>query len=197
MPINLTKDSTTFDFSKKEVGDIRINLNWTQKFKKKSWLGLCTKEVNVDLDLGIFIRFKDGTQTVVQALGNAFGSLSTFPYALLQADDRTGDSEDGEWLIINGNRLVDVDEVLIYAFIYEGVPNWNATNGYVDIHVPGHPTVTTRLEGEGNGNMCAIAKLTQDDTGKFQIKRLDNYYASHSHMDRAHGWGFSWTRGRK
>ena len=46
----------------------------------------------VDLDLGCLYELADGRKGVIQALGNAFGSLNRRPWILLDGDDRTGRS---------------------------------------------------------------------------------------------------------
>ena len=46
------------------------------------------------------------------------------PYLLLQEDLREGNDVDGEWLFVNGSHWQDIDEVLIYSFIYAGTDNW-------------------------------------------------------------------------
>ncbi|WP_305079998.1 hypothetical protein [Psychrobacter sp. JCM 18901] len=61
-------------------------------------------------------------KTLIQALGNRFGSLQSAPYVCLRADDRTGQVSGGEWLDINGQQWSQIEEVFIFAFIYEARP---------------------------------------------------------------------------
>ena len=49
----------------------------------------------IDLDLGCLYELNDGRKGAVQALGNAFGSLTNPPFISLDGDDRTGDSVGG------------------------------------------------------------------------------------------------------
>ncbi|MQH75039.1 tellurium resistance protein TerA, partial [Escherichia coli] len=113
---------------------------------------------------GAFVELQDGYKSVIQALGNAFGNYRDEPYVQLKGDDRTGDVSDGEWLHINGREWKHIREVLIYAFIYEGVPSWDKTDGVVTIHVPDQPPIETRLtEGENRRTLCAIARLVNEN----------------------------------
>ncbi|CUB06661.1 TerD family protein [Marinomonas fungiae] len=196
--ITLSKDKPTISLAKQSTkfGEIRINLNWNRGSTHKGF-SLFKRETGVDLDLGAFIRLKDDYKTVVQALGGRFGYLYEPPFVELQDDDRTGDSGDGEWLYINGDEWENIEEVLVYAFIYEGVPNWDSTNGTVTIHMKGQPPIETNLtEGNPGLGMCAIARL-KNNGGSLNVERVNRYFDGHSEMDEAFGWGFRWKAGSK
>ncbi len=114
---------------------------------------------------------QDGLKGAVQALGNSFGSLNTEPFIKLMGDDRTGSISDGEWLHINGAHWSKIRRILVYAFIYEGAPNWKETDGVVTIHAPGQPPIEVRLNEEGGRQgMCAIA-LLENDNGAVKVTR--------------------------
>ncbi len=66
--------------------------------------------------------------------------------------------------------------MLIYAFIYEGVPSWDKTDGVVTIHVPDQPPIETRLtEGENRRTLCAIARLVNEN-GAIKVERINQYF---------------------
>ncbi|WP_237386255.1 TerD family protein [Xenorhabdus sp. Sc-CR9] len=198
--VSLTKEKPAISLSKRDnYGKIRINLNWNQTSSSSKGIlqGMFGSNKGVDLDLGAFVRLQDGEQGVIQALGNSFGDYRYEPYVELQGDDRTGRVSDGEWLHINGLEWKNIREVLIYAFIYEGVPSWDKTDGVVTIHVPDQPPIETRLtEGQNNKGMCAIARLVNEN-GAIKVERINQYFRGHKEMDRAFGWGFRWTSGSK
>ncbi|PHM71940.1 TerD family protein [Xenorhabdus sp. KJ12.1] len=199
--VSLTKEKPAISLSKCDnFGEIRVNLNWNQGAAPASrgmFQNLFNTSKGVDLDLGAFVRLRDGTRDVIQALGNGFGAYHSEPYVQLQGDDRTGSVTDGEWLHINGLEWKNISEVLIYAFIYEGVPSWNNTDGIVTIYVNDQPPIETRLtEGHNRKNMCAIARLVNDN-GDIQVERINQYFSGHKEMDQAFGWGFRWTSGSK
>lgn len=200
--VTLTKQSPEIDFEKHSISDgvFKINLNWNQGIpeKPKGLSGLFIGKPNsIDLDLGAYVRSKDGKQTIVQALGDRFGSLKKFPYLQLMGDDRTGSQADGEWIYVNGSKFNEIAEIVIYTFIYEGVPNWSSTDGRVRIDISGNPEIETCLSGSDNSlAMCAIARLSNVD-GNLRIERLDRYFHGHRDMDHAFGWGFRWTSGSK
>jgi len=187
-PVSLEKPAQGF-------GKIAINLNWSSGEKKKGWFG--TKNAGIDLDLGCMIEMADGGKTVVQALGNTFGDFDRPPFAKLLGDDRTGESTSGETLLINGDRWAAFRRVLIYTFIYEGVPNWAAADAVVSLSAPGSPQLVVRLDEHATGKgMCAIAML-ENDGGCIRVTKLVDYFAGHEPMDRAFGFGFRWVAGRK
>lgn len=196
--ITLTKQAPTVDLAKRDIksGAFRVNLNW-HRASSGGGLGRFFGGGGVDLDLGAYVRLKDGYQDIVQALGDDFGSLDREPYVKLMGDDRTGDQSDGEWIYINGDYLDQIAEIVFYAFIYEGVPNWSSTDGVVTLSIPGQPLIETRLEGDNNKlSLCAIARIVNEGNG-LRVERLDRYFRGQSEMDRAYGWGFSWSKGSK
>lgn len=207
--ITLTKNQSSINLKKRDdFGKISVNLNWNQRpnadkqAPKKGILGDLFKQhtaggAGIDLDVGAMIHLKNGEKTLIQALGNRFGSLQSAPYVCLRADDRTGQVSGGEWLDINGQQWSQIEEVFIFAFIYDGAPNWAQTDGVVTIHVPEQPPIETRLtEGTGNLPMCAIARLVNQQ-GSINVERINQYFQGHQEMDKAFNWGFSWKRGRK
>ncbi|KAA0915445.1 TerD family protein [Psychrobacter sp. ANT_WB68] len=205
--ITLTKNQSSINLTKRDdFGKISVNLDWNQRpdvskqAPKKGLLGDLFKQhkaSGIDLDVGAMIHLKNGEKTLIQALGNRFGSLQSAPYVLLRADDRTGQVSGGEWLDINGQHWSQIEEVFIFAFIYEGAPNWAQTDGVVTIHVPDQPPIETRLtEGTGNLPMCAIARLVNQQ-GSINVERINQYFKGHQEMDKAFNWGFSWKRGSK
>ncbi|MFK3916057.1 TerD family protein [Psychrobacter sp. NPDC078501] len=205
--ITLTKNQSSINLKKRDdFGKISVNLDWNQRPQsdksapKKGILGDLFKQhqsSGIDLDVGAMIHLKSGEKTLIQALGNRFGSLQSAPYVCLRADDRTGQVSGGEWLDINGQQWSQIEEVFIFAFIYEGAPNWEKTDGVVTIHVPEQSPIETRLtEGAGNLPMCAIARLVNQQ-GSINVERINQYFKGHQEMDKAFNWGFSWKRGRK
>ncbi len=51
----------------------------------------------------------------------------------------------------------------MFAFIYEGVPNWAAADGVVTLHPASGPEIEVRLdEHDDRSPMCAIAQIVSD-----------------------------------
>ncbi|HBD04058.1 MAG TPA: tellurium resistance protein TerA, partial [Psychrobacter sp.] len=187
--ITLTKNQSSINLKKRDdFGKISVNLDWNQRPEsnksapKKGLLGDLFKQhqsSGIDLDVGAMIHLKNGEKTLIQALGNRFGSLQSAPYVCLRADDRTGQVSGGEWLDINGKQWSQIEEVFIFAFIYEGAPNWEKTDGVVTIHVPDQSPIETRLtEGASNLPMCAIARLVNQQ-GSINVERINQYFKGH------------------
>jgi len=202
--ITLDKNRSRVSLDKKPsgFGKIRINLDWNRTQAPQTGGGLLGgllggRKRGVDLDLGCLFEMQDGTTSAVQALGNSFGSYRGFPYIELQGDDRTGAVSGGEWIHINGEHWNEIKRVLVYAFIYDGVPNWARTDGVVTIHVPGEAPVEVRLtEGSNQLGMCAIALLSNQQ-GALQVERQVRYFSGHPQMDKAYRWGLRWQAGSK
>lgn len=197
--VSLTKNEKTVSLKKDDgrFGRIQVNLNWNQKQKPGGLFSF--GKSGIDLDLGAFVEGKDGSRTAVQALGNTFGNYQQFPFAFLKGDDRSGAASDGEWLEINGDQWSEIQRVLIYAFIYEGVANWQETDGVVRLMVPRQPEVEVRMNevaGDGRDGMCAVA-LLENVGGEIKVSREVRFFPGHKVMDDAYGWGMRWVAGSK
>jgi tellurite resistance protein TerA len=192
-PVSLDKRGGHF-------GEISVNLNWSRQplgegagwnpFRKDTSTG-------IDLDLGCMLEHKNGDKLVIQALGKRFGSFESAPWVQLMGDDRTGAASDGENLRINGAHWSDFKRILLFAFIYEGIPNWAAADAVVTIKSPGQPELTVKLDSPAaRQGMCAVAML-ENDGGRIRITKLADYHTGHKELDQAHQFGFRWTTGSK
>lgn len=180
------------------LGEILINLNWNARPAKKGLFGLFSGGQGIDLDLGCLFELKDGRKGVVQALGNAFGSLQQPPYIALDGDDRTGSVTTGENLRINGNKIAEIKRVLVYTFIYEGVANWQQADAVVTIKYPGAEDLTVKMDSYNSSNvMCGLALLENVNDETFSVEKIVQFYPGHRDLDAAFGWGLRWQAGRK
>ena len=190
-------------------GKIRVNLNWNQRPQEQpAKTGFFAKLTGggqpkgIDLDLACLFELRDGTPGGVQALGESWGAFDRPPYIHLAGDDRSGAVSDGENIYINGDRFDEIGRVLIFSFIYEGVPNWAATDGVVLIEVPNQPPVEVRLDHGGNQPMCAIAMI-ENQGGKLQVTKLVDYVSGegkisgHEVIGNKYGFKLRWRAGSK
>jgi tellurite resistance protein TerA len=190
-------------------GRIHVNLNWNRGSAPPQKTGFLAKltgggnsSSGIDLDLGCMYEMADGRPGLVQALGNAWGDFDRPPYIKLAADDRTGQSKDGENIHINGEHFGEIKRALIFTFIYQGAPNWGATDGVVTINMPEQAPIEVKLDQGGNQMMCAIAMI-ENRSGSLQVTKLEEYFSqqgsqsAHELMDRRFGFGLRWTTGRK
>ena len=168
------------------LGEILINLNWNTKPAKKGLFGMFSGSQGIDLDLGCLFELKDGRKGVVQALGNAFGSLREPPFIALDGDDRTGAVTTGENLRIDGNQIAQFKRILVYTFIYEGVANWQQADAVVTIKYPGAKDI-----------MCGLVLLENVNDETFSVEKIVQFYPGHQALDAAFGWGMRWQAGRK
>jgi tellurite resistance protein TerA len=188
----------SIDLAKGEsFDDIMVNLNWSRAAPKKT--GFFSKLVapkDIDLDLGCLYSLKNGDKSAIQALGNAFGSFNSAPFVELMGDDRSGANADGEFMRINGKQWSKIDRVLIYAFIYEGAPDWNSTDGVVTINVQGQAPVEVRMSGDSSQRCCGIAML-ENINGAVRVTRQNEYHSDQRKLDQANSWGLQWGHGSK
>ena len=177
-------------------GSLRIGLSWSAGKKPGLLAGMFGGGAkSIDLDLGCFVRTRDGQGHVIQALGKAFGSFDRTPFVQLPGDDRSGGG--GEELRVNGDRWDEIRQILVYATIYEGVQNWSQADGFASVRAEGHPEIEVRLDQARDGmGACAIA-LLENDGGSIRLTKLAEYFRSQQQIDEHFGWGFNWTTGRK
>ncbi|MDO9355938.1 MAG: hypothetical protein Q7T55_19730, partial [Solirubrobacteraceae bacterium] len=151
---------------------------------------------NIDLDLGCLFELADGRKGVIQALGNAFGDLHQPPFIKLDKDDRSGTSTDGENLLLSESHAADIKRIVVFAFIYEGAPNWSKAGGVVTIHSGGEPVTIPLDETRDGVGMCAVCTIS-GGSGGYTVERQVQYVQGHKQLDEAFGWGMNWVRGSK
>ncbi len=198
MAINLQKGqkvSLKKGASSAGLGEILVNLNWNAK-PKGFLAGLLAS--GIDLDLACLFELKDGNKGAVQALGNAFGSLNRPPFIALDGDDRTGAAAAGENLRINGNEIKNIQRILVYTFIYEGVANWKQADATVTLKYPGAEDLVVKMDTFNSSNkMCGLVLLENVNDETFSVEKIVQFYQGHEDLDRAFGWGLRWRAGRK
>ena len=178
------------------LGEILVNLNWNAK--PKGLLGGIFGGQGIDLDLGCLFELKDGRKGVVQALGNAFGSLTQPPYISLDGDDRTGAVAAGENLRIDGNQISFFKRILVYTFIYEGAANWQQADATVTIKYPGAEDLIVKMDSyNSNDVMCGLVLLENVNDETFSVEKIVQFYPGHPQLDAAFHWGLQWRAGRK
>jgi tellurite resistance protein TerA len=200
--VTLTKSAPSVSLSKSggAHGQLRVNLKWTAKpaasggfFKKL----LSAGSGGIDLDLAALYELADGSKGVVQALGNSFGNLDQAPYVKLDSDDRTGGAE-GETLFVNLDHSAQIRRVLVFTYIYEGVPAWDQANAVVTLYPQAGPPIEVVLdESRPGARTCAIALLSNaggDLTVSREVRYIDG---AQDKLDAAYDWGLDWRPGRK
>ncbi|MEU4339876.1 Tellurium resistance [Nocardia sp. NPDC023852] len=184
--INLTKPG-------EQQGTMRVNLNWSSGSK-----GFFRRSKPVDLDLGCFYELSNGAKGVVEAIGHNFGALEAEPYIELDGDDRSGSVEGGENMRINLARPELFRRILIFALIYEGVPNWGAADGVVTLYPTAGPQIQVRLDSPVAGaRSCAIALLQNQGPGITVYREMQYVNGAQREIDQAYRWGMQWHSARK
>lgn len=201
--ITLDKARPSINLSKQDgrFGRIAVNLNWNRNAtaaQPTSSFNPFAKPKNkgIDLDLGAMVMFKNGKIDLVQAVGNRFGNYNAQPYLHLKGDDRTGSSADGEWLYINGDQWDQIDRIVIYTYIYEGVPNWASTDAIVTMEIPQQAPIEVLLSESSALGTCAIVELKNVNNG-ITANREVKYFRDQQDLDLHYRFGFRWTVGSK
>jgi tellurite resistance protein TerA len=212
----LTKAAPSVSLTKRGAasGLMRVNLNWNARpagapqpapqgggLLRRMMAAASPPAGGIDLDLGCLYSYSDGSKGVVQALGNTFRDthgLGSAPICWLDADDRSGATVGGENLYIDLAQASSIRQVLVFAFIYSGVPSWAAADGVVTLVPASGPQVEVRLdEPDSRSVMCAIA-LLENTGGEISVRREVRYVqGGHKALDDAYGWGLRWAAGRK
>ncbi|MBQ0826795.1 TerD family protein [Streptomyces tagetis] len=207
--VTLTKAAPSVSLTKQggTSGALRVNLNWETRKQFSGWgrkLGRAVAQHNdLDLDLCCLYELADGSKGVVQALGNAFGSLHRPPYIHLDGDDRTGAVESGENLTVNLDHLRDFRRILVFVTIYEGARSFADLHATVTLRPQhGAPVDFSLDECTVPSTVCALALIT--NTGNDLVVQREARYlvpergvSPQRTIDHAYGWGMNWTPGRK
>ncbi|MFI1102776.1 TerD family protein [Streptomyces melanogenes] len=207
--VTLTKAAPTVSLAKQggSSGALRVNLNWQVRKQFSGWgakLGRAVaNHADLDLDLCALYELADGRKGVVQALGNAFGSLSRPPYIHLDGDDRTGAVTSGENLTVNLDHKDRLRRVLIFVTIYEGARSFADLHATVTLQPQHGAAIDFSLdECTVPSTVCALALLTNNG-GDLVVQREARYLvpargvSPQRTIDKEYGWGMNWTPGRK
>ncbi|WP_432497220.1 TerD family protein [Kineococcus auxinigenes] len=207
--VTLTKSAPKVSLTKSggAGGTVKVHLAWNARpaqapsggggFLSKLKQAATGASGGIDLDLGALYEFSDGSKGVVQALGNAFRDRGPGePLVWLDGDDRRGGG--GENLYVDLRDPARLKRVLVFAFIYEGVPNWAAADGVVTLHPVGGPEIEVRLdEHDDRSPMCAIAQIVSDGREVSVQREVRYVQGGQQALDEAYGWGMRWQTGRK
>ncbi len=202
--VTLTKSAPTVSLTKRgnSGGQLRINLQWSTgaaPAKKGLFSKLLGGSSGIDLDLACLWEFTDGSKGVVQALGNAFQApYQGTPIIRLDGDDRSGAVTGGENMFIDLSRVDEIRRILVFAFIYEGTPNWAGADGVVTLYPAAGGEIEVRLDEPDSGSPTCVIALLENKGGELVVRREVNYIkGGQSDVDSAYGWGMEWARGRK
>jgi tellurite resistance protein TerA len=205
--ITLTKSAPSVSLTKRGAagGQLRVNLQWsTGVAPAPAKKGLFNRLLGggpqgIDLDLACLWEFSDGSKGVVQALGNAFQApYSGKPIIRLDGDDRSGAVSGGENMFIDLSRVNEIRRILVFAFIYEGTPNWASADGVVTLFPASGPEIEVRLDESDPGSPTCVIAMLENKGGELVVNREVRYIrGGQAEVDRAYNWGMEWARGSK
>lgn len=202
MAIELRKrgDSHRIDLTKRDnvTGEILINLNWSNSGN------------GVDLDLGCYYELLGGYCNCIDGIqfshgrGGARdiysrqGCYTKPPYIWHNGDDRTGNTSDGEVISVNPDGVRAISRIMVYAYIYDGVPNWRMSDAVVTVRVPGCEPVCVKMdEHNSDKRFCAIAELVFNNDNTVTVRKLVTFHNGHSSCGRMYGWKLDFKPAKK
>ncbi|MEV5182691.1 TerD family protein [Streptomyces werraensis] len=207
--VTLTKAAPSVSLTKQggTSGSLHVNLNWEVRKQFSGWAAKLGRPVamhaDLDLDLCALWELTDGRKGVVQALGNAFGSLHQPPFIHLDGDDRTGASARGENLTVNLDHKHQFRRILVFVTVYEGARSFADLHATVTLRPQhGAPIDFSLDECTVPSTVCALALITNNG-GDLVVQREARYLvpergvSPQRTVDHAYGWGMNWTPGRK
>ncbi|MFF9756963.1 TerD family protein [Streptomyces sp. NPDC014344] len=208
--VTLTKAAPSVSLSKQggTSGSLHVNLNWEVRKQFSGWAAKLGRpvamHVDLDLDLCALWELTDGRKGVVQALGNAFGSLHQPPFIHLDGDDRTGASSSGENLTVNLDHRHLIRRILVFVTVYEGARSFADLHATVTLRPQhGAPIDFSLDECTVPSTVCALALISNNGSGDLVVQREARYLvpergvSPQRTVDHAYGWGMNWTPGRK
>ena len=169
-------------------GQMRVNLVWKS-----------SETTPVDLDLCCLWELADGRRGCVQALGGKFRvpKDGADPVIALDGDERR-DGSGGENMIIDMARVHLIHRILVFAHIFDGVPNWASAEAVATVYpVSGPPIEVVLVDPDPRARVCAVFML-QRAGEELGIRREVRYFTrGHRGMDAAYRWGLTYRTGRK
>ncbi|MDT0443727.1 Tellurium resistance [Streptomyces johnsoniae] len=218
--VELTKRSPTAPLTSQgaETGTLRVDLSWRMRtnmdfdrahgrarflrhpleiFKPAEIRGHSQGVASIDFDLACLYELTDGSKGVVQSLGGLQGDFSAPPYLKLSGDDRFGTAS-GETLYLNLDYAEEFKRLLVFVYIYDGVPAFDRADVVVTLVTADGRNVEIGLtDPPPQARACAVA-LIEPHKGQLVARREVKYvYGFQSEIDRLYGWGMSWGRGAK
>jgi len=181
---------------------IEIGVAWDNvKVEKAGFFGKLLKTATkqgVDLDIGCLYEMVDGSRGCIQAFGTKFGDFDAPPYMRLSGDERTGDTDGFDEIIkVNGAHWSDIKRLIVYVYIYDGVPNWAVINPQIMLDVPGEQDLVVTLGAHNDAlDLCVVGGI-ENVRGGIKLTNYTEYFPGHEEMDRAFGFGLNWADGVK
>ncbi|MEU8431564.1 TerD family protein [Streptomyces sp. NPDC029216] len=206
--ITLTKASPAVSLTKQGAtsGSMRVNLSWSAPKPPRGWMNKGKDAVrleDVDLDLSCLWELQNGTKGIVHPINNQFGSFDQAPYVLLDQDDRTGGSADGENLLINLDHTAEIKRLLVFVVIYDGASSFAGLHGVATLYPPAGPPIEVRLDECTVPSPVAAIALIENVGGELIVRREAKYLVlapgvfKQQAADLEYGWGMSWHTASK
>jgi len=157
-----------------------------------------SKKSGVDLDLGCLYELQNGKRGAIQGFGDNFGNLESEPFIYLPHDERTGDKEgEDEMILVSGTQWNQIKRIVVYIYIYDGADSWASVKPQIQVRVPEElPMVVSLGAKRQELSVCAVAGL-ENVRGGIKMTNYLEYFPGHLSLDRAFGFGLSWEDGQK
>lgn len=202
--ITLTKQAPSVSLTKSggSRGALRVNLNWSVRGQapKKGLFGRRKPALpDLDLDLCALWELQDGEAGIVHPINNRFGSFNGPPYVLLDRDDRSGASTEGENLTINLDHAARIKRILIFANLYAGADSFTGLDAVATLYPLQGPPIEMHLDECDVPATVAAVALIENVDGELIVRREARYVvrgqgkSNQQSIDEAYHWGLQWV----
>ncbi|MFF7340503.1 TerD family protein [Streptomyces sp. NPDC008163] len=206
--ITLTKTAPSVSLTKQGAtsGAMRVNLSWSARTPPRGWMNKGRDAVrleDVDLDLSCLWELQNGASGIVHPINNQFGSYDEPPYVLLDHDDRTGGSDEGENLTINLDHTSEIKRLLVFVAVYSGASSFAGLHGVATLYPPAGPPIEVQLDECTVPAPVAAIALIENINGELIVRREAKYLIlppgvfKQQAVDLAYDWGLSWQSASK
>ena len=90
-----------------------------------------------------------------------------------------------------------IEFAVIFAYIYDGVADWNKTDATITLKQPGSPDIELNINNANtNKRFVVFASMTASANG-LNIVREERFFKGHKEIDKHYGFGFIWVPGSK
>jgi len=100
-------------------------------------------------------------------------------------------------LRLNWKYWSEVRRILVFAMIFDGIPNWAQANGKATIRIPDQVPISVRLDQNTTAERASSIALIENEGGKMVIHKRVETFKNPRELDQSYGWGLKWTAGMK
>jgi len=149
---------------------------------------------STDIHIGVVWELNDGTQGVVQSLGDSFAAPG-WGSTVLRLGARS--ESEGETVTVALNHVHTLKRLVVFAYARKGRPEWEALAPQLVVELKGGVEVHMGLDpAPADATIAVLASLHR--VGKELVLRREAEFLAgqQSAVAEAYGWDLPWASGR-